>query len=682
MARSRPADNPASGASEAVAGRITQLRDALRRHEYSYYVLNQPEIADAEYDAMLRELASLEAQAPRLVTPDSPTQRLGGVADAAFKPVAHAAPMLSLDNANSEEDLRAWFKRIDAALGPNHPRSFTVEPKMDGVGLSLLYEDGKLVRSATRGDGVTGEDVTANARTIRSVPLSLRGQAPKRLEVRGEVYMTVADFRRYNERASEQGAETFANPRNATSGSLRQKAAKVTRLRPLRFVVHSFGIAQGFSEQTHVGFLEACRNLGLPVPEYVHCDSADSVLRAIKQSERLRQTLAFEVDGAVVKVNEMSLYRLLGATHKSPRWAIAYKFQALQATTQVLEVEASVGRTGTVTPVAKLSPVSCGGVTVSNATLHNYDEVERLGLRVGDWVVLQRSGDVIPKIIKVIETKRTGQEKPVRPPAECPVCRARVAKPDEAEVAYRCLNPSCPAQVKRLILHFGSRNAMDIEGLGESVVDQLVDKVFVKDVADLYGLKNEQLLELELFAHKKAEKLLEAIRASRSRGLSRLLFGLGIRHVGQRSAQVLSEYFGSLKRLRAANLEALQQVPDVGPVVAASIAAYFQSPRAAVLINRLKTSGVSTIQINSSGPKPLTGLTMVFTGGLNSLTRPQAEALVRERGGQVASSVSKNTTFVIAGSVTGGKLDRARALGLKILDEAQFLELIDNGRVG
>ena len=490
----------AQTANSHIAKRIERLRETIRRHDYRYYVLSQPEISDAEYDRLLRELQSLEEQAPRLVTPDSPTQRVGGVPDQTFRPVRHATPMLSLENVFSEEEFLAWHQRVIKGL-PGRPPTYTVEPKIDGVGLALTYHGGRLIRAATRGDGTTGEDVTANAKTIRAIPLKLQGEAPKRLEVRGEVYMVVEEFKRFNDRASREGEETFANPRNAAAGSLRQKDPQVTAARPLRFFAHSYGAVEGMRFDTHWAFLESCKRLGLPVAEdAAHCRSLAEVQRQCKHLERYRDRLAYEADGVVVKVDELALQRRLGMTMKSPRWAIAYKFAAHQATTQVLDVEHSVGRTGTVTPVASLKPVACAGVTISNATLHNYDEVERLGVKVGDWVLIQRAGDVIPQVVKVIPSRRTGKERSIRPPAACPACGGTVTKEKEEEVAYRCLNPLCPAQQERTVLHFGSRAAMDIEGLGDAVVEQLVRRGAIRNVADLYRLQERDLLlERELF---------------------------------------------------------------------------------------------------------------------------------------------------------------------------------------
>ncbi len=667
-----------SAPTAARATKIAQLRAAIERHDYRYYVLDQPEISDAEYDQLFQELRRLEADAPELVSPDSPTQRVGGIPSAAFAPIRHATPMLSLENVFDEDGLAAWHQRV-AKLAGGRPVSFLVEPKIDGVSLSLTYEGGRLAQAATRGDGTTGEDVSATVRTIRAIPLRLRGQAPERLEVRGEVYMALEDFRRYNAKAAADGGETFANPRNAAAGSLRQKDPRVTATRPLRFAAHSRGALEGARLSRHSEFLSLCRRLGLPVSAPARaCRSLKEVAAQYHRLEQLRPTLPFEIDGAVVKVDEYDVYGRLGQTARSPRWAVAYKFAAHQATTQVLDVEPSVGRTGAITPVAKLAPVACAGVTISNATLHNYDEVARLGVRIGDWILLQRAGDVIPQVVRVLEEKRTGKERPIAPPKRCPVCGGTVVKEAE-EVAYRCISPACPAQLERAIRHFGGRTAMDIEGLGEAVIAQLVAHGLVKDVSDVYRLTAEPLLAFEGFAEKKADKLLSQIAASRGRGLSRLLYGLGIRHVGERTAQVLAERFRELSRLADAEADALQQVPDVGPVMAETIAQFFHEPATRTLIERLKDAGVKMSEPapQRTGPQRFAGQTFVFTGELAGMPRGEAEALVRERGGKSSSSVSKTTTYVVAGEAPGSKLKAAKRLEVQVLDEAAFRRLLN-----
>ena len=661
---------------ERIAQRLEALRQTIRRHDYRYYVLNQPEIADAEYDRLLRELQQLEAQAPQLVTPDSPTQRVGGVPGDAFRPVRHASPMLSLDNVFSEEELEAWHQRVLKGL-PGASPTYTVEPKIDGVGLALTYERGQLTQAATRGDGATGEDVTGNAKTIRAIPLRLHGSAPVRLEVRGEVYMPTEAFRRYNTRASREGGESFANPRNAAAGSLRQKDPRVSAGRPLRFFTHSYGTVQGMRFGTHWEFLQACQAMGLPITEHAaHCSSFGDVRAQCRRLERLRHQLAYEADGVVIKVNELALQKRLGTTHKSPRWAMASKFAAHQATTRVLKVQHSVGRTGTITPVAKLQPVSCAGVTISSATLHNYEEVDRLGVRVGDWVVIQRAGDVIPQVVNVVENKRTGKERLIRPPARCPECGGAVTKEKEAEVAYRCINPSCLAQLVRRVLHFGSRTAMDIEGLGDAVVAQLVERQIISDVAGLYELTAKDLLTLELFAEQKAQNLLATIEASKGRGLAHLLYGLGIRHVGERAAQVLAGQFGSLSRLMQADRATLEQVQEIGPVMAQTITEFFRQPQTRALVKKLEATGVKMTERIPHGPQPLAGTTFVFTGALSGLSRTEAEALVRRLGGKASASVSQVTDYVVTGASPGSKAEKAKQLGVKMLNETQFLRLV------
>ncbi|MBI4340802.1 MAG: NAD-dependent DNA ligase LigA [Candidatus Omnitrophica bacterium] len=663
-------------ASQGLARRIERLREQIRHHDYRYYVVSQPEISDAEYDRLIRRLQELEAQAPQLVSPDSPTQRVGGVPDEAFRPVRHAAVMLSLDNAFSEEELDAWHERVLKGL-PGEKPTYTVELKIDGVGLALTYERGRLMQAATRGDGTTGEEVTANAKTIRAIPLRLREEPPERCEARGEVYMTVRDFERYNSRAARQGEETFVNPRNAAAGSLRQKDPRITASRPLRFFVHSYGVWEGRRCETHWAFLQACRRLGLPVTEHaVRCRSFQQVRAQCRRLEAMRAQLAYEADGIVIKVNELILQQRLGTTHKSPRWAVAYKFPAQQATTQVLDVLHSVGRTGVVTPVAKLEPVFCAGVTISNATLHNYEEVERLGIKRGDWVVIQRAGEVIPQVIKVVTSRRTGSERAIKPPTHCPECGGVITKEKEEEVAYRCINPSCPAQVVRTMIHFGSRPAMDIEGLGDVVVEQLVANGHARTAAELYGLTDRQLLSLPLFKEKKAQKLLAAIEMSKRRGFARLLFGLGIRHVGEKAALDLAESFGSMAALMQAGRQQLEAVPGIGPVAACAVVTFFKQPQTRSLIRALEAAGVAMTQPKRSGWQPLAGQTFVLTGELESMTRLEAEGLVRRLGGNASSSVSRATTYVVAGASPGSKLAKARELGVKVIDETIFKKLI------
>lgn len=673
---SNAAHSRASSDEKILADRLERLRERIRHHEHRYYVLNQPEISDAEYDRLVRELQELEAHAPHLVTPDSPSQRVGGVADQTFAPVRHAIPMRSLDNVFNEEELLAWQSRVMKVLKGQQP-TYTVELKIDGVSLALTYEAGGLIRAATRGDGTTGEDVTANVRTIRSIPLRLHDAPPRRLDVRGEVYMTLEQFERYNADASQAGEETFANPRNAAAGSVRQKDSRVTARRPLRFFTHSLGLADGARFATHGEFLEACIRWGLPVTEQaLLCASFDEVRAQCRRLEQRRSELDYDADGVVIKVNEVALQERLGSTFKAPRWAIAYKFPAHEATTRVLDVLHSVGRTGVITPVARLKPVACGGVTIANATLHNYDEVARLGLKIGDWVVIRRAGDVIPQVVKVIESQRTGAERGIAPPARCPVCGGTVTREKDGEVAHRCLNPSCHAQLVRAVLHFGSRAAMDIEGLGEVVVEQLVQRRLIQDAADVYGLTDAALLQLPLFADRKAEKLLDAIRASKTRGLARLLYALGIRHVGEKVARDLAQRFGSLKRLMDTDEETLKQVSGIGGVVARTLVQFFQQRSVPKLIKKLEAAGVKMTETARTGPQPLAHRTFVFTGELSGMSRAQAEAIVRRLGAQTSSSVTRQTTDVVAGSTPGSKYAKAKQLGIPILDEAQFMRLM------
>ncbi len=660
----------------ALTKRLEELRRTIRHHDYRYYVLDQPEVSDAEYDRLMRELQTLEAKAPRLVTPDSPTQRVGGVPDAALRPIRHSVPMRSLENAFTEAELLAWRERVVKGLGGREP-TYTVEPKIDGVSLALRYERGRLLHAATRGDGTTGEEVTANARTIRAIPLRLAHEPPRVLEVRGEAYMTSEAFRRCNAQASDTGERTFANPRNAAAGSLRQKDPAVTAQRALTFLTHSYGTVEGVAFTSHWEFLQACRRFGLPITEQAtRRASFDAVLAECRELERRRGALGYEVDGVVIKVDAHADQARLGFTHKSPRWAIAFKFPAHQATTQVLEVLHSVGRMGTITPVAKLEPIACGGVTISSASLHNYDEVSRLDVRLGDWVVVERAGDVIPQVVKVIESRRVGHACPIKPPERCPVCGGTVAKEKEEQVAYRCSAPQCAAQLARRVMHFASRDAMDIEGMGEAVVEQLVARRLITDVSDLYRLTEQQLLTLDLFAETRARNLLASIDRSRSRGLSRVLYGLGIRHIGEKAAQVLATQFGSIEALMAAEEQGLVAVREIGPVAAHALAEFFRLPQSRALVERLRQMEVVVTERAVPGPKPLSGKTFVFTGELTGMTRAQAEARVRQLGGATASSVSRATSYVVVGRAPGSKLAKAKRLGVTVVNEAQFKQLV------
>lgn len=654
---------------------IESLREQLLQHDYLYYVMAQPEISDQDYDRLLRQLESLEKDYPEWITPESPTQRVGGILVGGFQPVPHRAPMLSLANTYNENEVLEWDDRLRKVLDLTE-FNYMVEPKIDGVSLSLVYESGKLVRGVTRGDGDTGEDITANVRTMRSVPLRLRAPYPKVLDVRGEVYMDKKDFARINSDAEKRGDETFANARNAAAGSLRQKDPKITAGRPLRFLAHSFGVSEGMMWQTHYDFLRACSQMGIPTPPLTQrCDTIMECMRQCRLLERERNSLSYDIDGAVIKVNSFELRSKAGATHKSPRWAVAYKFAAQQGITQILDIKLSVGRTGTVTPVAKLKPVSVGGVTISNASLHNFDEIRRLGVKIGDPVIVQRAGDVIPKVLKVIEEQRTGKEKNFEIPEECPVCDAPIAKEKEVEVAYRCTNPGCPAQLTRGLTHFASRDAMDIEGMGDVVVNQLVEKQMIKDIADIYGLVRKDFLALELFADKRADNLLKAIEKSKAKPLSKLLYGLGIRHVGEKAAYTLAQRFLSLDAIAAASEIELRTLREVGPVLAQSIVSYFKLGTTQTLLRKLKRAGLAMKEVPAAaqGPQLLAGKTVVFTGELEKYTRSEAEKAVRALGGNPTGSVSAKTDFVVVGKDPGSKADKAKKLGVKILSEKEFI---------
>lgn len=658
---------------------IQDLRREIERHEHLYYVLDSPEITDKEFDDLLTRLKELEARHPDLVTPDSPSQRVGGKGSASFKQVRHSQPMLSLDNVYSEDEFLEWWERVEKGLKKT-PFEVTIEPKMDGTSLSLIYENGLLKSAATRGDGETGEDVTANARTIRSIPLRLCGPntVPEIFECRGEVYMDKKDFEALNRNALKEGKKTFANPRNAAAGSLRQKDPGITTARPLKFTVHSAGkIANSLGIEKHSEFINFCRKLRLPVtanPRVVK--TFDEAIKIYREWLEERPKIAYEIDGIVVKINDFKSQKTLGMTAKSPRWAIAFKFSATQAETQILSVEYSVGRTGTITPVAKVTPVECGGVSISSVSLHNFDEVKRLEVQIGDKVLIERAGDVIPKIVRVTGHE-DGKTSPIAPPRTCPVCEDKIQRAEEGEVAWRCLNPLCPAQLERGLLHFASRNGLDIEGLGEAAVSQLVEKGLVKDFSDIYFLKKEDLIQLDLFADKKAENLLTQIQASKTRPLSKLLTGLGIRHVGEKVARLLAERFGSLNDLAQAPALDMEKIPELGPVISESAASFFRLKSTRRLMDRMKEAG-----INFSEPKrqvkesALSGKTVVFTGELESFSRAQAESLVADLGGKASSSISKKTDYVVAGAHAGSKANKAIKLGVQILTESEFKKLI------
>ncbi|MBM4032865.1 MAG: NAD-dependent DNA ligase LigA [Planctomycetes bacterium] len=660
-----------------------RLRSEIEHHNYCYYVLDKPEIGDADYDRLFDRLVELEKQHPELVTPDSPTQRVGAKPLEEFTAVRHSLPMLSLDKATSDAELAEWWKRTADGLG-GEQFAVVAEPKLDGLAVELVYEDGRLVLGATRGDGETGEDVTQNLRTIRSIPLQLTSRRfqtfgrLRRIEARGEVYMEKAKFAELNRRLEDAGEEPFANPRNAAAGSLRQLDPRITASRPLQILLYGVGIVEGVRLTTYSEELQLLEDLGFRVVQPRRlCRSIEETAAFWNEMNAARESLPFEMDGVVLKVDRLDQQERLGVRSRSPRYSVAWKFAPRQATTVVRDIEVQVGRTGALTPVARLEPVQVGGVEISNATLHNQDEIDRKDIRVGDTVVVQRAGDVIPEVVSVVAERRTGRERKFTMPANCPVCGARAERP-EGEVVARCINFACPAQVKGRIEHFACRGAMDIEGLGEKLVNQLVETGLVRSPADLYFLTKDQLAGLERMAEKSAQNLLDALEASKSRPLARCIFALGIRHVGEHVADVLAEAFGSLDALIEADEARLGATYEIGPTLARSIREFLANSENRAAIERLRQGGVQFPECGRavSGPLPFAGKTFVFTGALTQFTREQAEAIVKERGGRAASSVSKKTDFVVAGEAAGSKLAKARELGVKVITEDDFRAML------
>lgn len=660
----------------AARKQIELLREEIRRHEYLYYVLDQPEITDAEYDELVRRLKKLEEAHPEWVTPDSPTQRVGGKPREGFVKVRHSSPMLSLDNALNEAELRDFDRRVRELLG-GAPCQYVAELKLDGLSMAAHYREGILVQAVTRGDGIEGEDVTENARTIRSLPLRVR-DGLETFEVRGEVILNRRAFERLNQEREAEGLPRFANPRNAAAGSIRVLEPAITAARRLDYYAYFLLVDGQPYPETQWGALETLVKLGFKVnPNRKLCATFDQLLEFCRHWQERRHELPYETDGVVVKVNSVEQQRALGWTAKAPRWAIAFKFPAQQETTEVLNIEAQVGRTGVLTPVAHLKPVQVGGVTVSRATLHNEEEIERLGVQIGDTVLVERSGDVIPKVVRVVA--QGSHRRPFRMPQHCPVCGGKVVR-QEGEVASRCINTNCPARLKESLLHFASRNVMDIDGLGEALVDQLVDRGLVKSVADLYQLQPEQLMELERMGKKSSEKLVANIQASKRQPLPRVIAGLGIPFVGERTAQFLAETFGSLDAIAAADEETLQRAEEVGPKVARSIRQFFQEDRNRELVERLREAGLNFHHrrvVKKGGP--LEGKVFVLTGTLPHWTREEAKARIEAAGGKVTGSVSKNTHFLVAGEDPGSKLAKARELGIPVLDEAQLVSMLEKG---
>ncbi len=667
-----------------AAARAAELRAQIAQHDYRYYALDDPQVPDAEYDRLMRELRALEAADPTLITPDSPTQRVAGTPSGAFGEVLHQVPMLSLDNAFTEEELRGFDRRIHERLNVAGELDYVAEPKLDGLAVTVIYREGLLAQAATRGDGVRGEDVTANVRTIRAVPQRLRGAAPRLLEARGEVFMPLAGFERMNARARERGEKVFVNPRNAAAGALRQLDARITAARPLSAFFYGLGALEGAplpSGQQEL--LDLLRTLGLPVsPEARMVRGVAGCLEYYGELGARRATLPYQIDGVVYKLERRADQERLGFLSRSPRWAIAHKFPADEALTVVKGVEFQVGRTGALTPVARLEPVFVSGVTVSNVTLHNIDEVRRKDVRVGDTVIVRRAGDVIPEVVSVLLERRPPGSVPVELPSECPVCHSRVLRV-EGEAAARCTGGfTCRAQRQEALRHFASRRALDIEGLGDKLIEQLVEREQLKSPADIYALTVAQLAQLERMGEKSAANLIAAIERSKHTTLPRLLFGLGIREVGEATALALARHFGSLEPLMSADAASIEQVPDVGPIVAAHVAAFFGSAEHRRVIQALQHQGVHWPDLPPAAPAgadPLAGKTFVLTGTLATLTREEAQEALLARGAKVSASVSKKTSYLVAGAEAGSKLTKARELNVAVLDEAELLKLLGRG---
>ena len=660
--------------------KINQLRELINSANYNYYILDNPTISDAEYDRLMRELQNLENEHPELITTDSPTQRVGAKPLSEFNTITHRIPLLSLDNAMDENEIREFDARIYKVLPLGEIVQFVCEPKIDGLAIELVYENGIFVSGSTRGDGVTGEDITQNLKTIRSIPLSLRKDnfpIPSLIDVRGEVYMDREDFKRLNQQQLKEGKTPFANPRNSAAGSLRQLDPKVTVKRPLNIFCYSMGACEGISFSTHSEFLKALPSWGFRVNQLIElCNNVDELINYSRKIESIRNSISYDIDGVVFKVNSFAQQETLGIKSRSPRWAIAGKFKAQQEVTQILEIEASVGRTGAITPVAHLKPVNISGVTVSNATLHNQDEIDRKDIRIGDWVIVQRAGDVIPQVVKVITDRRSGQEIPYKIPSTCPICGSHVIR-DEGEAKHHCQNINCPAQIKGSIQHFVSKRAMDIDGLGDKLVEQLVDEGLIKNVADLYFLKKDILANLERMADKSAQNIVGAIENSKNTTLARFIYALGIRNVGEYMGKVLEKSFGSLEKLMSASYEELESIEGVGPIVAQSIRNFFDEKANINTINRLLESGIKISEVTSTTEvKKFEGKTFVFTGTLTTMTRDEAKDLVEKLGGKATSSVSKKTDYVVVGENPGSKADKARNLGVTILSEEEFKAIV------
>ena len=669
-------------ANKGTEKKIEALREKIRHHEYLYYVLDNPEISDAEFDQLMIELKKLETAHPGLITPDSPTQRVGGKPREGFAKAPHSSAMLSLDNTYNEDDLRSWERRVHELTGRDD-LDYVCELKLDGMSLALHYENGKLVRGITRGDGSIGEDVTLNVRTVRSIPLSIALDKLKKagisadFEVRGEMLMPIAAFKKMNEDRERKGLATFANPRNATAGTVRQLEPSITAERRLDFFAYALLQNGRTFMNRHWETLNALDAAGFKVNESRKlAKTFEQIWAFIEQEEHRREKLPYEIDGIVIKVDRTALQNELGYTGKAPRWAIAYKYAARGGITKIEDILVQVGRTGKLTPVAALKPVPIGGTTVSRATLHNMDEIERLGVKIGDWVEVERGGDVIPKVTRVVEDKDHPRgHKSFHMPERCPVCGGHVVR-TEGEADHRCVNANCPAKLRETVLHFASRGVMNIDGLGDALVTQLTDRRLVKNVADIYKLTKEDLLSLERMGDKSAQNVLDEIEASKKLPLERVIYGLGIRMVGERTAQFLAEHFGSMDALTNASEEELQEVNEVGPRIAESIVEFFQEPKNRALVEQLRTAGLTLTGKKKERGTALAGKTFVLTGTLPHLTRDEAKNLIENAGGRVSGSVSKKTDFVVAGEEAGSKLDKAKELGVKVIGEKELQELL------
>jgi DNA ligase (NAD+) len=664
----------------SVKEQIEELRRVIQHHNYRYYVFDDPEISDAEYDRLMRQLETIEQQHPEFITPDSPTQRVGAEPLKVFSSTTHTIPMLSLTNAMSQEEVRDFDERVKRFLKTESDIEYVAEPKLDGLAVELIYENGKFVQGSTRGDGFTGEDITQNLRTIKSLPLILLKQAilpfPGRLEVRGEVIMQINDFEKLNKKREEAGEPLFANPRNAAAGSVRQLDSRITAQRPLDFYCYGIGAAEDTTLMSQWDMLQALKSWGLKVSPHINkCKTIHETIRACQEIEAKRETLPYEIDGAVIKVNSFELQARLGTISKSPRWAIAFKFTPHQETTIIEDIQVQVGRTGALTPVAILRPVHVGGVVVRHATLHNQDEIERKDIRIGDTVIIQRAGDVIPQVVKVITDKRTGKEIIFLMPDLCPVCDAKVMRSKE-EAVYRCTGDQCIAKLKERIKHFSSKRAMDIDGLGEKLVEQIVDKGLVKNVADLYHISHEAWSDLERMADKSAQNIVDAIEKSKHAGLERLIYALGIRHVGEQVAKVLVESLKNLNKIEKASKEELMEINDIGPEVAESIVQFFSQEVNRSVLEQLQKSGVCMEPKLTPKAGNFSGKTFIFTGTLEHFTRDEAEQMVQAHGGKIASTVSSKTDYVVAGKDPGSKHEKAKKLGITIINEIEFNELI------